>query len=317
MYLYVAALIVSFALMFKSAGFFVEGACRIARVLNISKMVTGIVLVAFATTAPEFVVSVQAAFLGHPEISLGNAIGSVICDDGIALALAALLAPAAIPVNCRLLKSIGPFILFIDVFVYLLAKNGTIGRLEGIVFILISSFYFLFLIREQRQKRRTESQGKDVSNGRDQLRKSLFFFAGGIIGVIVTSRLVIWASIHIASHFSISETLIGLTVIAIGTSLPEISTCVAASLKGEGEIAIGNILGADILNVLWIVGASSVARPITVDLDLINFAFPFMILIVAAMLVGMRVGCRLGKIEGLVLLGLYGLYFFLNVKLFL
>ncbi|NIO50004.1 MAG: calcium/sodium antiporter [Candidatus Aminicenantes bacterium] len=324
-YLYFAVLIVSFAILFKSAGFFVDGACGIAGELNISKMVVGIVLVGMATTAPEFGTSVIAAILGHPEIALGNAIGSVICDDGVALALAAIVAPTAILINCRILKTAGLFLISIDILAYILARNGTIGRMEGVLFLIILCLYFIFILRKQRYSISKDERKGDALSCKEEnltdsklalLKKPIFLFSVGIIGVIITCRAIIWASVHIAEYFSISKAIIGLTIIAIGTSLPEISTCVTAALKGEGEIAVGNIIGADILNVLWIIGVSSIANPIRVELKIINFAFPFMILIVITMLVAMRIGCRLGKIKGLVLLGLYFLYLYLTLRFF-
>ena len=142
-------------------------------------------------------------------------------------------------------------------------------------------------------------------------------FILGLAGVVVTSSVVIWAAERIAKHFSVSETIIGLIVLAFGTSLPEISTCVTAAVKGEGEMAVGNIIGADILNVLWIIGVSSIANPITVELKVMDFTFPFMILVVLTMLVLMRIGCRLGKIKGLILLAFYILYIYLTLKLFI
>ncbi len=324
-YLYFAVLIVSFAILFKSASFFVEGASGVARALNISKMVVGIVLVGMATTAPEFGASVIAAILGHPEIALGNAIGSVICDDGVALALAAIVAPTAIMINCRILKTAGLFLISIDILAYILAKNGTIGRVEGLVFIIILCLYFIFILRKQRYSFSKDDKGIDNLSGKGEnasalktalLKKAVYLFAGGIVGVILTCWAVIWASVHIAEYFSIPKVIIGLTIIAIGTSLPEISICVTAALKGEGEIAVGNIIGADILNVLWIIGVSSIVNPIKVELKVINFAFPFMILMVITMLVAMRIGCRLGKVKGFLLFGLYILYLFLTFKLF-
>ncbi len=325
-YIYFAVLIVSFAILFKSASFFVDGASSIARVLNISKMVVGIVLVGMATTAPEFGASVIAAILGHPEIALGNAIGSVICDDGVALALAAIVAPTAILINCRILKTAGLFLISIDILAYILARNGTIGRMEGVLFLIILCFYFIFVLRQQRYSVRKDDKERDGLSANEEnfpvsklalLKKPIFLFAVGIIGVILTCRAVIWASVNIAEYFSISKAIIGLTIIAIGTSLPEISTCVTAALKGEGEIAVGNIIGADILNILWIIGVSSIANPIKVELKIINFAFPFMILIVITMLVAMRIGCRIGKMKGFVLFGLYILYIFLTLKFFI
>jgi len=149
-YLHFSLLIISFAVLFKCADFFVSGASNIAACLNMPKIVIGIVLVGLATTAPEFAVSVQAAFLGHPEIALGNAIGSVICDDGIALALAALLAPTAILVNCKMLKIAGVFLLSIDIVGYMLAKNGTVGRLEGGLFVILLMGYFWIILRSKK-----------------------------------------------------------------------------------------------------------------------------------------------------------------------
>ncbi len=325
-YLYFVALIVSFALLFTSAGFFVKAASGIARMLNISKMIVGIVLVGMATTAPEFFVSVIAAVKGKPELALGNAVGSVICDDGIALALAAILAPTVIYVNCRVLKVVGAFLLSIDILAYILAKNGTIGRLEGAFFILILAVYYIFMLKrkdlrfapDSPQNRKNDSENENpVSHQKLELRRLVLTFFLGLAGVVAMSAIVVWAAEHIAEYFSVSETIIGLIVLAVGTSLPEISTCVTAAIKGEGEMAVGNIIGADILNVLWIIGVSSIANPITVELKVMNFTFPFMILIVLTMLVAMRIGCRLGKVKGLILFALYGLYIFLTLKLFM
>lgn len=325
-FVYAAALIFSFVILFKCAGLFVEGASGIARVFNIPKLIVGIFLVGLATTAPEFGVSVQAAFLGHPEIALGNAIGSVIADDGIALALAAVVAPAVIFINCRLLKLAGIFLLSIDLLAYGLALNGTIGRLEGAFFILLMFVYFLMMYGKRGAGILDSGRGVIDSNHDTNVRaeskwaamkKPVFLFVVGITGVILTSRLVIWAALNIAEAFAISETVIGLTIIAIGTSLPEISTCIAAARKGEGEIAVGDIIGADILNVLWIIGASAVVNPISVDLNVINFSFPFMILVVAVMLGVMRIGCRLEKWKGILLLLLYAVYFIMTLILFI
>jgi cation:H+ antiporter len=323
-YVYFLAFIVSFAVLFKSASLFVDGASGIAQVLNVPKMVVGIVLVGLATTAPEFGVSFIAAILGQSEIALGNAIGSVICDDGVALAMAALLAPAAIFVNCRLIKSIGVFLISIDFLAYILARNGTIGRLEGLCLMLILCVYYVVVLRSQKRSMRSRKKKETASSTgkqspqweKEALKQLTIRFLTGLIGVAATSYLIVWAARSIASYFSISEIIIGSTIVAIGTSLPEISTCIAAALKGEGEIAVGNIIGADILNILWIIGMASLANPITVDLDIINFSFPYMILIVAVMLVSMRIGCRLGKVKGVVLLVLYILYIFLILSIF-
>ena len=320
---HILALAVSFVILFKCADLFVDGSCTIAGIFQVPKMVVGIVLVGLATTAPEFGVSVTAAFLGKLEISLGNAIGSVICDDGVALGLAAVVAPVPILVNCRLIKVVGIFLLAVDFLAYGLARNGVIGRSEGILFIVILFSYYTFLIKNRSLRNGLVDRDAVPSCDLDArpsvsrkmlLKRPVALFAAGLAGVILSSRIIVWAAVNIAQRFSVSETIIGLTVVAIGTSLPEISTCITAGLKGEGELAVGNIIGADILNILWIIGVSSVVRPIQVNLDVINFTFPYMIFIVAVMLLSMRIGCRLGKAKGILLFSLYILYLILMVR---
>ncbi|UCE40926.1 MAG: calcium/sodium antiporter [Candidatus Aminicenantes bacterium] len=315
-YLYFAAFIVAFAVLFKSASFFVAGASSIARILDVPKLVIGIVLVGLGTTAPEFGVTLYAAIMGKGEIAIGNAIGSVICDDGVALALAAIVAPAVIFVNCRILKVMGLFLISIDVLAYVLAQNGRLGRIEGFCLVLILCVYYVFIIRHQR---RNQSRSQErVSNQLDNqsLKRPITLFLLGLAGVASMSFVVVQSAVKIAEHFEISEIIIGSTIVAIGTSLPEISTCITAALKGEGEIAVGDIIGADILNILWIIGVASLVKPIEVDLDIINFSFPYMILIVVVMLLSLRIGCRLTKFKGIILLVLYGFYIFLMLYIF-
>ncbi len=317
-FLYFGALGVSFLLLFKCADIFIDASAGLSRIFRIPKLIVGIVLVGLATTAPELAVSVQAAFLGHSEISLGNAVGSVICDDGIAMALAGIVASTAIIVNCRVLRVVGSFLLAIDFFAYLLVRNGEISRIEGMILLLLLIPYFLIIIIMQKRKKEflpipeehiEEEKLFSEENRAKLIRRHIFYFLGGIIGVVLTSRIVIWSAVNISLYFSISETIIGLTVIALGTSLPEISTAVTAAFKGEGEIAVGNILGADVLNILWIIGMSAVVRPINVEPQVIGFTFPYMILIVTIMLASMRIGCRFGRFKGAVLLFFYAVYF--------
>jgi cation:H+ antiporter len=324
-YLYFAAFVVAFAVMFKSASFFVDGASSIARILNVPKLVIGIVLVGLGTTAPEFGVTLIAAIRGKGEIAIGNAIGSVICDDGVGLALAAIVAPAVIFVNCRILRTVGLFLISIDVLAYYLARNGRLGRVEGFCLVLILCLYYVFIIRSHRRNQSRENKEKMDSSESGQpstrpAKKSLVgavrLFLLGLIGVVLMSFIVVEAAIRIAEFFEISEIIVGSTIVAIGTSLPEISTCITAALKGEGEIAVGDIIGADILNILWIIGVASLVKPIEVELEIINFSFPYMILIVVVMLLLIRIGCRLEKWKGFLLLGLYVLYVFLTLKFF-
>jgi cation:H+ antiporter len=317
-YFNIFVLLGSFYILFKCSDYFVESAAGIASYYNLPKMLVGIIIVGFATTAPEIAVSTQAAYLGHPEIAFGNALGSVIADDGIALALAAIVAPAAIAITKDILKTAGLFLIGIDILAFFFALNGRISRLEGMVLVLLLVCYMIFVIYAEKRRKLHLLEIEELPGGKDQinLKRLLILFAIGLVGVIVAARLVIRSSLIIARSFNVSETIIGLTVIAIGTSLPEISTCIVASLKGHGEIAVGDIVGADILNILWIIGVSSIVKAIELDRFTVLFSFVSMFVVVGTMLGSLRANYQLTRANGIVLLFLYLVYLYLNYRFF-
>jgi len=301
----------AFAILWKSADFFVDGAVGIADTFGIPKIVVGIVLVSLATSLPEFSVSVQAAYLGHPEIALGNAVGSVMANAGLALAVAAIIG-VCIAVDRHILKNYGIFLIISAFISYAFAFDAFIGRIEGILLLFLLAGYYYYLIKKETSKRRQEVRKGGFSD--PKLKRILFFFIIGIVGVIISSRLIIWSGLWIAKILGVPEIIIGLTVIAIGTSLPEISTAIASTLKGHGEIAIGNILGANVLNILWIIGTAATVRPIRVNPRTIAFAYPWMLLVVVAMVLLMRHRHQLTRKKGVLLMGLYGIYFYQVVR---
>ncbi len=314
-------LIVSFAVLIKASGFLVDGAVGIAFKLNIPKIVIGIVLVGFATTAPEFTVSVMAALSGNTEISLGNAVGSVIVDDAVALGLGILVAPTVITIDSKILRNSGFFLIGIDILAFILCLNGIFERWEGAVLILIL-FIYLFVVYRTEKKRKasgeTPSFEKDTdleSAGGKSIRKLILFFIAGVAGVLIASNFLLSSAKNIAVIFHVPEIIIGLTVIAFGTSLPEIATCISAARKGHGDLAFGDIIGADILNILWIIGAASIANPIKVKINEILFMFPSMIVVVLTMLLLARMGHKLQKWKGFILLSLYVVYMGLMIVL--
>ena len=313
-YLFILFLAAAFYVLSKSADYFVSSAIEISEIFSVPKVFIGIILVAFATTAPEFAVSVQSAYLGHPEIALGNAIGSIICDDALAMALGAIVSISPIAVDRRYLVIAGPFLLFIDGLSYFFAFDGIFSRLEGFILVIILFIYITFILFIEIKRRCNDKSQK--SQPLPAIGKQIMIFILALGGVILSSRIVIWSSINIAEIFSVPETVIGFSVIAIGTSLPEISTCITAALKKEGDIAVGNIIGADIFNVLWIIGVSALVNPIEVEKKVINFAFPWMIFIVFTMLVFMWSKFQIGKPKGFILVSLYVIYLFTTINLF-
>ncbi len=311
-------LVASFYILFKCADYFVESAAGMAKYFNLPKMLVGIIIVGFATTAPEIAVSAQSAWLGHPEIAFGNALGSVIVDDGIALALAAIVSPVAIAVNKDILKTAGIFLIIIDIIAFLLALNGTISRIEGLIFVFLLVCYILFVIYSEKKRKLhlIEINEESIQKEGINLKKLLLLFAAGLAGVILAARLVIHSSLIISGYFEISETVIGLTIVAIGTSLPEISTCIIASVRGHGEIAVGDIIGADILNILWIIGVSATIKAISLQSFTVYFSFISMFIIVGTMLLELRMGYKLTRGKGIILIVLYLIYLFFNYRFY-
>ena len=329
----VVVIVVAFGVLSFCADFLVDGAVGIAQRLRVPKIVIGIVLVGFATTSPELTVSLLAALRGHPELALGNAIGSVIVDDAVALGLGIVVAPVAIAVDSKVLKTTGLFLAAVALVSFALAANGTVSRLEGVALLAIHVAYLTaVLIAEGRRRRRrraaggepaaagagpedadaeAEDHGKPGGLGIQVLR-----LAGGVAGIVLASELLVESATFVARVVGASEAIIGLTIIAIGTSLPEIATSISASRRGHGDLALGNILGADILNLLWIIGASALANPIRVDRDIVFFSFPWMLLIVGTMLLLCRIGYRLPRWKGLLLVGLYLIYLTMTIVIF-
>ncbi len=315
-YINFIVLFISFYILTKGADFLVDGSVGIAFYLKIPKVVIGIVLVSLATTAPEFTVSVLSSLRGKPEIALGNALGSVIADNALALALGIIVAPVAIKVESRVLKSAGILLIAVSILSFLMAFNGVISRAEGII--LLAAFIgYLFIVVWSEKKLKTKDgkkYQKEVTGEvqahikAGSLAVQVLRFAAGVAGVIIASEFLIDSAVFIASYMGISEAVIGLTVVAIGTSLPEIATCIISARRGYGDLAVGDIIGADIMNILWIIGTASIVHPIHVSRKIIYFAFPWELAAVFLMLGLMRMGYKLERWKGFVLLMLYVLY---------
>ena len=301
----------AFCVLAKCADIFVESSVAAAERFNIPKVVIGIVLVSLATTAPELSVSMIAAIQGNPEMALGNAVGSVICNSGLALALCAIISASAIPVIPKVLKASGGFLLLVCLLTFFfVAGDKTLNRTEGIILVLLFVAYMAYLFDQHRRGILKDSM--DLAEVEDDvgfpLPKLALLFAVGLGGIIISSKFVIVSATTIAISFKIPESVIALTLVALGTSIPEVATSVMAAKKGEGELAIGNILGANIMNMCWVAGASSIVNNLTLGNRETFFMFPSMLVIVTATLLVLRSNYSLSKKEGLILLGLYIIY---------
>ncbi|MBD3390901.1 MAG: calcium/sodium antiporter [Chitinivibrionales bacterium] len=304
-------LFAAFAVLAKCADLFVTASVSLAFKLRVPKLVVGIILVSLATTAPELSVSLLSALQGKPEMALGNAIGSVICDDGLALALAGLFSAAPIMILPAVFRSSAIFLIAIDIIAFLFVVfDNTLNRLEGAVLVTLFIGYLVFLYRQGRSGALKEATDAERIEGfvESALPKAIMLFVASLAGIIFASEFIITSATTIALFFAVPESIIALTLVALGTSIPEVATCVAAARKREGAIAVGNILGADIMNVCWVAGASAMANDLVLGRREILFMFPAMFIIVGAMLIMLRAGYSLTRTKGLVLFGLYILY---------
>ena len=304
-------LLVGFGVLAKSADSFVESSISLANRFRIPKLVIGLVLVSLATTMPEFAVSLMSALRGHPAIALGNAVGSIICNTGLGLAACALFSAAPVRVIPHVIKTSGGFLAAVALLAFgFIAFDMSLSRLEGGVLVLLFAGYLWFLFRQHRTRRYDDDIDLEAAAGRLHVSRPrlALFFALGLAGILVSSKLLILSATAIARSFHIPEAAIALTLVAFGTSIPEIATCVAAARKKQGALAVGNILGANIMNICWVAGVSSLAHPLTLPAHELLFMFPAMLVILGAALLMLRADYRLTRPQGAALLALYGAF---------
>ena len=306
------AIIISFIVLFKCADIFVDSAIAVAQDFKIPKILVGLVLVSLATSAPELCVSMVAAFKGAPKIALGNAVGSVICNEGLALSLAGILSVSAIAIVPSVLKSSGIFLIIISVLAYAFVFfDHTLNRMEGVILVFLFACYLFFLFKKnlyEDPETLPEQDGTDNDVRKKSLVKHCCFFSFSLLVIIVASDYIVVSATVIARSFQVSESIIAMTLVAFGTSVPEVATSITAARKGEGAIAVGNILGSDIINICLVAGASAVANDLILSAIDISFMFPVMIIIVVSMFCMLRSGNSLTRIKGFVLLSFYLLY---------
>jgi len=289
----------------------VDGAAAIAVKLGMSAGLIGLTIVAFGTSAPELLVSVNAALKGNGDISIGNVVGSNIANIGMVLGLSGLFYPILIR------KSTLRFDYLITVLVtllfYALSYNGEIGLWEGIVMFSLFVGFNIYLFRNSGQGGLTES-----TEGEEEIEQvkgyswflAVTLFLGGIVGLYFGSELLVNNAIKISREFGVSERVISVTIIAIGTSLPELITSIMAALSKKTDMAIGNILGSNIMNILSILGITAIIKPIAVSEDFLRSDYLWMIGFTLILFPLIKTKMKISFVEGAVLFIGYGAYMY-------
>ena len=297
----------------------VKGASRVATLLGISPLVIGLTVVALGTSSPELAVSIKASLSGQSDIGVGNIVGSNICNFLLILGIAASVTPLF--VVQQLVRLDVPILIGVSILLYIMGLDGTLTRLEGLSLLIIGIIYTAFLIYKSRKEGAVVVEEYDAEFGdTDSVKhpgkhvtgwvKNISFIIAGLALLTIGSQWLVDGAVAFARIMGLSELVIGLTVVAIGTSLPEVATSVMASLRGERDIAVGNVVGSSLYNILLVLGLTTAITPggIGVALSAMHFDIPVMIAVTFAALPIFFTGHIIQRWEGILFLAYYACY---------
>lgn len=303
MTLAVLAILGGFILLVWSADRFVEGAAATAKYAGMPSLLIGMVIVGFGTSAPEMVVSAMAAIDGNPDLALGNALGSNIVNTGLILGLTAIITP--ILVQSKIVKKEIPLLLLIGLALGYFLWDGVLTRFESVLlllgFFLLIGWSIFSAMRGKGDTLEREMDNELVEHAMP-IKKAVFWLVLGLVLLIVSSRVLVWGAVSIAEALGVSDLIIGLTIVALGTSLPELAASIIAVKKGEHDIAIGNVVGSNMFNLLAVVGIAGVISPMTsLSADVLSRDWLVMMAMTLALLFmayGFRRAGRINRFEG-------------------
>lgn len=305
----ILAIVGGFVLLVWSADRFIIGAAATARNLNISPLIIGLTIVGFGTSAPEMLVSSIAAINESPGLAIGNALGSNIANITLVLGMAALIKP--LDVHSRILKKELPLLMMATVLLLMLLQDGQLGRTDGVI--LLSSLLLLlwWVARQAVTNREADAMYDEFDQEMPApmpMQRSLFWLVIGLILLVGASRILVWGAVEIATTFGVSDLLIGLTIIAVGTSLPELAASIAGALKNEHDIAIGNVVGSNMFNTLAVMGIPGLIYPSTLDSIVLDRDMPIVFILTISLFImayGFKGFGRVNRLEGAVLLSCF------------
>ena len=304
-------LIIGFFLLIKGADIFVDGASSIAKKIGIPSVIVGLTIVSLGTSAPELAVSLICSFNGNNGIAVGNVLGSNLFNTLVVLGGTAIVAPLLIKKSTIKRDYIATLVVTILtcflIFGVVPKSENMLSRISGIILLVVCVVYMFILVKAAKK----DSVKDEENTSEIKMSKNILLSLIGVVGIVFGGNLVVDSATNIAYSLGMSEKLVGLTIVAVGTSLPELVTSIVAALKGENDIALGNVLGSNIFNLVLILGASATITPIAVSGVMI---IDFIILIAVTLFIGALIFLnkkeekRLGRLEGIILVGIYVAY---------
>lgn len=321
----VVLIAVCIVVLSKSADWMIDGVVHLARRTGLPRIIIGATVISLGTTTPEAVVSVMAAWKGEAELALGNGVGSIICDTGLIFGLTVLI--AAVPVNRFILNRTGwvqtvsatlLVLLSLGMFFLYRPEVPVLPRSAGIFLLVLLAIYLYISYVWAKRGTTAASEGEsEDSSPMAGWTKSLVLVAGGLVLVVSAARIIVPAAGELAQRIGVPQDVIAATLVAFGTSLPELMTAIAAIKRGHPEITVGNIVGADVLNCLFVIGAAAAARPLEIDMNFFRFHFPTMLLVLFSfrIFIALNKDGRFKRWQGAWLLGIYLIYIVLQYGL--
>lgn len=304
-------IVIGLIILVWSADLFVEGAAAVARYLGMSPLLIGMVVIGFGTSAPELSVSALSAWQGNPGIALGNAYGSNITNIALILGVMALISP--ITVHSQVIRKELPILFLITLFVIAQLYDGQLSRFDAVLELGVFLGVMGWMVRQGMAAKSSDSLASEVDDELDEhamsINQAIIWLIAGLILLVISSRILVWGAVSIAQDLGVSDLVIGLTIVAIGTSLPELASSIVAARKGEDDLALGNIIGSNLFNTLAVVGLAGVIHPMAIPAEIIHRDWPLMALLTIALfaLGYNRDGTngQINRLEGGVLLAVY------------
>ena len=307
MLLPILSLLAGFLLLMWSADTFTDNGAKIARIFNISPLVIGLLIFGFGTSAPEMLVSGLAAYDGHPEMSIGNAFGSNILNIGLVLGVTAIILP--ITVEKSVLKKEWLFLFLSTLIVGFLLLDGFLSFTDGLILLSLLILFLINVFRESKKNSLTDSDSLEINSQKNEKGRIWLLLIVSLIILVSSARLVVWGGTRLALSFGVSDLIIGLTVVALGTSLPELAVSISSALKKQHQMVIGNIIGSNLFNTLGVLAIPGLILPFQIPPEVMSRDFFFMLMFTLLVLI-LSMRLKISRFGGFILLTALAIYLY-------
>ncbi len=307
MFLSILSLLIGFGLLIWSADTFTDNGAKVARIFNISPLIIGLLIFGFGTSAPEMLVSGLAAYDGHPELSIGNAFGSNIFNIGLVLATTAIIYP--ITVEKAVLKKEWVFLFVSSLISGFLLMDRFLSFMDGLILLALLFLFLIYVFIESKKGNSIEIEPYEESTDNQEKGKTWLLLLISLIILVSSAKLVVWGGTNLALAFGVSDLIIGLTVVALGTSLPELAVAISSALKRQHQMIIGNIIGSNLFNTLGVLAIPGLIHPFQIPAEVMSRDYIYMITLTLLILI-LSIKLKINRYGGLILLAILASYLY-------